>query len=200
MVASRMTVPSNVQPYELQNEELLGIARLVRATSVIEYIISLYLCKLADISEGQSTILLGKMQPSGRLRLAETFAKTKGPGFVALHKELFDDERYQAMIVCRNTAVHGFLLGKADTGTIAFAVQEPAGTDENKIFTTVRAYIPEAFAQAADFGEELIPRLLDRLGLRSSLEIRRAQVLAPHPKAHPQTAKKKAKPPTPRRA
>lgn len=193
MTALPSSVPTDIHPYELEEAELLAIGRLVRATAYIEYLVTLYLCKLADITEGQAMVLLGRMQPSGRLKLAETFAQTKGKPFLALHKEAFDNEHYHGLITCRNTAVHGFLLGKTDNGRIAFIVQEPAGADDNKIYQTVRAYFPRDFGDAAAVAEGVIPQIIDRLELRPLLEKRRAQALSAHPKASRQQAKPSAK-------
>jgi hypothetical protein len=185
--------PTNIQPYELETAELLSIGRLIRATATIEYIITLYLCKMADITEGQSVVLMGRMPASARLKLAETFAAIKGQSYVDLHEECFNNEHYIGLVRLRNTVVHGFLMGKTESGLIALAVQEHAGMDENKIYETARAYAPEAFKQAADVAEGVIPQLIDRLELRPLLDKRRAQALDSHPKARRQTTKKKAK-------
>jgi hypothetical protein len=193
MTALRSSVPTDIHPYELEETELLAIGRLVRATAYIEYLVTLYLCKLADITEGKALVLLGRMQPSARLKLAETFAETKGKPFLDLHREAFDNEHYHGLITCRNTAVHGFLLGKTDNGRIAFVVQEPAGTDSNKVYQTVRAYMPGDFADAATVAEGVIPQIINRFELRPLLDKRRAQALSAHPKAHRQQAKPKVK-------
>ena len=148
---------------------------------------------MADIAEGQSVVLMGRMPASARLKLVETFAVIKGQAYVDLHNECFNNEYYIGLVRLRNTAVHGFLMGKAERGLIAFAVQEHAGMDENKIYETVRTYAPESFEQAALVAEGVIPQLIDRLELRPLLDKRRAQALDPHPKGRRQTAKKKAK-------
>lgn len=195
MTARPSSIPTDIHPYELQSEELLAIGRLVRATAYIEYLVTLYLCQLADITEGQAIVLLGRMSASARLKLAETFAQTKGKAFSELHKEAFDNEHYHGLITCRNTAVHGFLMGKTNNGRIAFIVQESAGTDSNKVYQTVRAYLPGDFADAAFVAEGVIPQLIDRFELRPLLEKRRAQALSAHPKAGRQKAKTSAKSP-----
>lgn len=200
MIATPSSLPTGIHPYELQQPEFLAIGRLVRATAYIEYLATLYLCKLADINEGQAMILLGRMQSSARLKLAETFAQTKGKPFLDLHKEIFDNEHYHGLITCRNTAVHGFLLGKTDNGRIAFIVQEPAGTETNKVYQTVRAYQPHDFDDAATVAEGVIPQIIDRLELRPLLEKRRAQALSAHPKAHRPKATPKAKRQRPHRS
>ena len=197
MAANPNVTPTDIHPYELKEPELLAIGRLVRAMAYIEYLITFYLCKSAEITEGQAIILLGRMQPSARLKLAETFAMTKGQEAIELHKEMFDNEHYHGLVRCRNTAVHGFLLGITDEGGIAFSVQESAGADNNKIYQTARAYKANDFADAATVAEGVIPQIIDRLGLQSLLEKRRAQALDAHPKSR-QTTKPLAKRARPR--
>lgn len=193
MVPELSTTKVDVHPYDLTDDQLLGIGRLVRATARIEELITYYLCNLADLTIGQAIIILGRMPPSARLKLAETFAMAKGDNALILHKESFGNENYQALIRCRNTAVHGKLLGETSEGLVAFQVQETQGVEGVKIYATVNAYAHDSFANAAFVAEGVIPQLIEKLKLQPWLDKLQTRELDPHLKTRPK-AKKKATP------
>lgn len=112
---------------------------------------------------------------------------------MTVHRKAFDNEHYHGLITWRNTAVHGFVLGKNDNGRIAFIVKEPAGADENKVLQTVHAYFPRDFGDAACVAKGVIPQPIERFELRPLLEKRRAQALSAHAKAGRQQANPSAR-------
>lgn len=182
---------SKLQPCKLTDDQLLAIGRLIRACAEIEDLINLYLCRIADISEAHAIILLGRISGASRLKLAETFAVTRGEAVAAQHKACFGDQRFSDITRCRNTVAHGILLGKTENGEIAFQIHEPQA-DEGRVIQTVDAYSPDAFKVLADRAEHLIPQFVDILMLGPSLQTRQSQALGPHRRARAQ-AKQKAK-------
>src|SRR5688572_18270248 len=101
---------STIKPYQLTNDELAAIGRVIRACAEIEDIINLYLYKLADIPEGSGMLLLGRMAVANRIKLLGLFAQGHGAEPKRLFKEAFDNGDFRDLIKMRNTVAHGFLL------------------------------------------------------------------------------------------
>jgi len=183
--------PTNVKPYDLSDDELLGIGRLIRACAEIEDIINLHLYKLAEITEGAGVMLLGRMSTSARLKLMEAFSTSRSAKARKMFQEAFDNEHYRHVVRCRNTVAHGLLLGVTEDDLIAFQVQDPQGFEAGTLVLSVNAYDHRAFAAFATQAEHIIPQLEEGFGLQESRETRRAKALSPHKKSQPK-AKQKA--------
>jgi hypothetical protein len=97
-----------------------AIGRLLRAMAEIENLVDAYLCRLAHISDGQALILLGKSNQRTKLEMARYCATLAGPEHIALHKELFGAEAFDALVTCRNDLAHGALLGVNPDGYLMF--------------------------------------------------------------------------------
>jgi len=189
---------SALRPYSLTKADYHGIGRLIRACAEIEDIINLFLCKLADIPEGASIVLLGKLPSSARLKMVEAFALAHGTELTRLYNESFNTDTFRTIIRCRNCVAHGWLLGLTDDGAIAFQIQDTQGVEEAKIMTVVRAWKPGQFGQIASRAEALIPQMERALGLQALREKRRTLALDPHTKSQSkgkQIAKRGRQPP-----
>jgi hypothetical protein len=188
---------SSVRPYKLTQKQLLGIGRLIRACAEIEDITTLHMCELADITEGQSLVFLGRAARSQKLRIAETFAKARGGKTAEAFASCFDNDEYRAIIRCRNAVAHGLLLGLTDQNKIAFRVADVVGTDGLTISILVNSFEKHSFETFAKMAEDAIPQLERILGLGALRQKRRELGLDPHRKAPPQGKQSAKSPPQP---
>lgn len=173
-----------IKPFQLPDEVLLNMARIVRACAEIEDIITLHLNKLADLTEGQSVLLLSRMPVSAKLTLASTLAKVVGKNCVAAHNACFGDAQFADLMRCRNTIAHGLLLGQtADEGKLAFRTVDVSGADEGSITVNVISYELDDFRKYAELAIALVPYQEATLKLEALRKTRRVQDLLPHRKA-----------------
>lgn len=174
-----------VRPYKLPHKVLLNMARIVRSCAEIEDLVGLHLNRMAEINEGQSLLLIGRMPISTKLSLAHTLAQAVGDACLAAHQACFGDEQFAGLQKCRNAIAHGLLLGKVDDGKIAFRTVNIAGADGPTVSVDVVSYEADDFRKYAALATELVPYIEKRLKLQALREKRRGQVLLPHRKAQP---------------
>jgi hypothetical protein len=186
---------TGITPHQLDSPALLAIGRIIRACAELEDLLSLHLCALADISEAQSLILLGKTPVSQRLRIAATLAA--GTSQEEAVKTCFDNVHYQAIVRCRNAVAHGVFLGLTDDAKMAFRVAEVIGTAEGRISLLVQSYGQADLEGFAAIAESAVPQVETHLKLSALREKRRQQDLFPHRKAQPtrQPSVKRERPP-----
>jgi hypothetical protein len=116
---------------------------------------------------------------AAKLTMAKTFAYAAGGESREIFDECFEQDAYIELMRFRNTIAHGILLGKTDTGGVAFQIAEPVAHSETSVHVAVNTYEDDAFATFADMANNVIPQLEVRLKLRSSREKRRTQPLDP---------------------
>jgi hypothetical protein len=178
-------IGSTIQPYALPDDVLLAMGRLIRAFAEIEDIITLHLCSVADISEGQAVLLLGRLAMSKKLTMAYTFAAARGGDNKARLDGCFDNDEYKACLKARNVAAHGLLLGLTEEGKIAFRTVETTSASLDAVGLEAISFELEAFEIYAGMAENAIPQIEDRLGVQALREERRLRDLGGHPKAQP---------------
>lgn len=179
---------SSIRPYKLTYQQLAAIGKMMRACAEIEDILSLYLYKLADISEGAGMILLERVGIVKKLKIVAQYAKAHGQEQVRLYNEAFNNDYFRDLVKCRNTLAHGYLLGITDDDEIAFQVQETQGVEGDKLFGTVNTYGHEDFKNLARMAEDIIPQLEAALGLQSLRQERRSPTLSAHSQSQGRTA------------
>ncbi|MEO8724312.1 MAG: hypothetical protein ABI395_12500 [Sphingobium sp.] len=179
---------SEIIPFRLNDDMLLAMGRLIRSFAELEDIISLHLCNLASISEGQSLVLLGITGISKKLALATTFANALGGSAKQVTSECFENEAWRGMLRCRNVVAHGFLLGMTEQGKVAFRTTALTGADESTVGVEVATYAPGDFKEFADIADLATRQIEHELKVTSLRAERRAQRLVGHPKAQPTRA------------
>ena len=184
---------SSVKPITLDGDILQAIGRLIRACSEIEDLLTLYLCELAQMKEGQFVILLGRTPVSKKVKLAKDFAEAHGPEEVDKFDRCFSNEQFKTIFAMRNAVAHGLLLGETDEGKIAFRLVDAVGWGElGQVSILVTSYAPEDFGIVAEMAEDGVPKLEAILKLQDQRAERRARPLDPHRKS--QNEKPNAKP------
>lgn len=178
-----------LKPCEIDRESYAHIGRMIRAFAEIEDIVTLYICKLAGISESTGQVLLGRMPLSARIAAARYLAKTKNPKIVALHDQIFD-ARFSESNRLRNAFAHGVLLGVSDDGYYAFRTTDTVEPDsETAKLTVIRAH-PKTIKGYADDAVNTVPKIAKALQLDAFRQTRHERPLADHPKRRPQPTKK----------
>lgn len=180
-------VGSALKPVELTGAQLQAMGRIIRAVAEIEDIITLHMCNLAEITEGQAIILMGRTNISTKLKLSFSLANALGGEAKRITDECFDNEAYRALMKCRNAIAHGLLLGQTDTGKIAFRTST-ASLQGETVGIEVATYEPSAFAQFAEIAELAIQQIEGPLRVQELREARREQSLERHSKAQPTRA------------
>ncbi len=176
---------SSIRPYKLTDSDHVGIGRLIRACAEIENIINLRLASLAGVPEGVVLVFLGRMSVTKRLQILKFLSEGRGIEAEELHAQAFDNPNFRELQEMRNVVAHGSLLGMTEASEIAFSVAEAQGIDGNKVYMTVHAYSPGAFAELADIAENIIPQMESAFGLTASRQKHRAPTLSPHSMAAP---------------
>ena len=187
---------SSLKPRRISNATYNAMGRVVRAFAEIEDILTLHLCELSNISEGQVMILLGKTPLSKKLEIARQFADARGTPARELFDCWFGTKGFQAALACRNVVAHGVFLGQTETGHLAFRTMKSLNADETSVSVEVVCYDNKSFLEVASSAELAIPSLEKGLQLQASREIRRGQSLDPHSKAQPKRPPS-TKPPRP---
>ena len=188
---------SSLKPYRITNATYNAMGRVVRAFAEIEDILTLHLCALSNISEGQVLILLGATPLSKKLKIARQFAVARGESACELFDGWFGTAGFQAALACRNVVAHGVFLGQTETGQLAFRTMKTLNADETTVGAEVVCYDTNAFLEVASSAELAIPNLEKGLQLQALRETRREQSLDPHSKAQPKRppSTKPARPP-----
>lgn len=145
----------DLTPYELSEEQLLAIGRIVRAFAEIEDYVQLFVFAAAGLTFGQGITLVGRRSISGKLELAKRFAASKGGNIAHNYDALFGDGRFRKLIDVRNTFVHGRLLGQIPDGRVAFQVADILTEDPEFTSMKVHAFAPGAIAAAATESESV---------------------------------------------
>lgn len=179
--------PSAIKPYTIPDDVFAAMGRLIRASAEIEDIIGLQLCQVANITEAQSLVLLGKMPVSSRLQLASICANAMGGDAAKAQDICFDkNENFKFLMQCRNVVAHGLLLGLTDEDKVAFRTYDRTGVEGDVVSVQAASYAPEDFAIFAKMAEESIPKLEKILKLGPSRQKRRERGLDPHRKSQPE--------------
>lgn len=175
---------SAVKPITLGEDIILAIGRLIRACAEIEDLLTLFLCELAQIKEGQFVILLGRTPVSKKVKLAKDFAEAHGPEEVDKFNRCFGNEGFKTIFGMRNAVAHGLLLGETDEGKIAFRLVDTVGWGEfGQVSILVTSFAPEDFGNVAKMAEDGVPQLEAILRLQDQRAERRARPLDPHRKS-----------------
>ena len=166
-------VGSPLKPVKLSQETLLDMGRLIRAVAEIEDILTLHMCNVADITEGQYLILLGKIGIGAKLGYATLFANSIGGAAKQRTEESFNNEAYKALIKCRNVVAHGVLLGQTDIGKISFRTTDTASPKSGVLGVEVISYGPSDFTAFAEMAEIAIPQIEEALMVADTRAARR---------------------------
>lgn len=196
MVMIFSSSPSSIKPYRITNATHNAMGRVVRAFAEIEDILTLHLCALANISEGQIMILLGKTPLSKKLEIARQFADARGPTARELFDSWFGTKGFQDLLACRNVVAHGVFLGRTESGHLAFRTVKSLNADETTVAAEVVCYDKNELSEVASSVELAILNLEKALQLQASRETRRGQSLDPRSKAQPKRPPS-TKPPRP---
>jgi hypothetical protein len=185
-----------VKPIALGDDILLAIGRLIRACAEMEDMLTLFLCDLVQMPEGQFVVLLGRTPVSVKVRLAEQFAEAMSPGAHEAFKLCFGNDDSKSIFRMRNAVAHGLLLGETDEGRIAFRAAETVGMEGTKVSILVTSFAPEDFASIARQAEDALPKIENILKLQEQRAERRARPLDPHRKSQKaqQAAKRERRP------
>ena len=173
-----------LSPAKLPRKTLADIGRLVRAFADIEDLVNLYICNLAQISESRALVLLGKAALTRRLEMAEYLAQMTGVEIATLQKQLFNSI-FREALECRNSVVHGILLGKTAEEEYAFLTSKtepPTGASAIQVAITYNA---ESISGYARLAEDAVPKIEKLLKLEGRRAKRLQQPLLPHRKARP---------------
>ena len=186
---------TKLTPAIIPQDALIAIARLVRAFAEIDDLINLYICCLAQITEGQAVVLLGRTPASTKLNTALYLGKMTSKKLTQIHNNTFN-AGYRSCRKCRNAVAHGVFLGETDEGRLAFLTSETTEPTNESAIQIVISYNVEAITEFADLAEASIPIIIKRLQLGPLRDRRLGRPLQPHRKGLPQQLKKK-KPPRP---
>lgn len=180
--------PSGLQPFTIPPDQMLSMGRIVRACAELEDILTLFLCGLADIGEGQATFLLGRTAISQKLEITAAFARSHGGDKEKRFKQCFESEVFKDIIRCRNLIAHGVLLGLSDEGMITFRTIATDGADSRGVRMEAVSHRLDHFENVAKIAELAVTELEAYLNVQPLREIRRQQSLERHSKAPPKRA------------
>lgn len=147
-----------VLPYTLSDSELLAIGKIIRGCAEIEDILSIHLCQMADISEGQLLILLGRANITSKLATAEQLAKAKGGAPWAAHQACFDTDAFKKLFRCRNAVAHGVLLGKSQDGMLIFRTSTAKSKTPDVVSIRAATFDPSDLDSFANIAREIVPQ------------------------------------------
>lgn len=179
-------------PYQLTDDQLLAIGKLLRLCAEIEEIVDVHLCNVAEISEGQMHVLLGQSSAARKVKVAEVRAKSLGKACSDAHKACFNHPEYIKLVRCRNAMAHGQMLGLTETNQIAILISEVTASDAETVAVKVRVYGHDDFAAFANVAAQLIPEFDRVLRTKALREKRREQFRGraqPHQGSRPPTPK-----------
>jgi hypothetical protein len=183
--------PATLKPAILSDAALLAIGRLVRATAEIEDMILLFICGLANITETQAFIMVGRTPVSRLVEIAGQLASIRPDAALKAHKLAFNDT-YNDVVNCRNSVAHGSLLGEDENGRFYFQSSNQLPPVDLQIRRLVHSYSEDEIIRCGLIAEQLLPRLEQLLQVSDLREERLQQAMQPHPKGR---KKRNAKPP-----
>lgn len=173
-------VGSGLSPFVISEPMYTAMGRLLRACAEIEDIVGLHLGRLGGLTEGQVLVLMGRSSISRKLKAARQFAAAHGGEVLTSHDNCFENPTLRAVILARNVAAHGILLGATDDGRVAFRVESEPKIDTDMVSIATETYEPTAFADFAEIAEDAITQLHEQLKLSNVAVERRAKGLQPH--------------------
>ncbi len=188
--------PGKTTPCKIDDEVSAAIGRIIRSFAELDNCLTLYLSLLINLEESPTTILLGRMNITGKIQKAGYLASLSKGTIKTTHKQLFD-ARFRAFLKCRNVLAHGSLLGKTDEGNFAFLINETIETDSENARFVVVAYSKETILQTADNMEIYMEDLIKELALQPLLDTRAQLPLLAHPKGRFLQRKQKKPEPQP---
>lgn len=179
---------------QIDQAGMVAIGRIIRATAEIEDILELFIGALANLSESQACIFLGRSPISRKLEIAEALAKIRPDKALATYQEAFPDA-FRDVLDCRNAVAHGVLIGISEEGEYAFLTTPSGQVKDGSSMRIVISYSAATISNIAGRAEAMIPYLEERLKVETQRAERLQRPLEPHPKAQPQArAKSKRQP------
>ncbi len=185
---------SKVSPCKIDDDTLLAIGRLIRATAEIEDIVDCFIANLAGISESQALILVGRTAITRRLEIAGMLAKIRTDKSREIYKAAFPAQ-FDDLLECRNAMAHGVLMGMTDDGLFAFLTTPTSSTRGEAAVRIVASYSAATILFFAEAAEKLIPWLEDTLKVQEQRATRPLRRLSPHPKSQDRGRAKPQRPP-----
>jgi hypothetical protein len=174
---------SIVLPGQISSVVFQNIGRIVRAVAELEDVVTLYLCRLAKLSDGHSIVLFGNMPLSRKIQITRTFAQAKGEREAAICKEHLDSEPLRAVIEFRNTVAHGRFIGITDGDRLAFRTFRRLDVDPTSITIEVVSYRVEDFLNCAIAAEEAVGIFEESFRVKQARAERAPNYVNPHTKA-----------------
>jgi hypothetical protein len=173
--------PVHLKKAKLTQPLFLAIGKLVRALAEIEDMVDLHICNLAELSESQAMIILGRTAVTRRLEIAERLAMLRNDAAIDVHKAVFNSTYYD-LVDCRNAVAHGTLMGKAE-GRLYF-LASPSGVKPNdgRAPRDVLSYEPRQIIANAEAAQQLVPHYEQHLKVEELRAERLRRPLTPHPK------------------
>ena len=178
------TVPA-IKPALLDARAYAAIGRLVRSCSDIEDYLTLYICRLMNLSESKGRVLLGQMPVSAKVKVAERAAQLNGIEEEQVFAEWFDVEEFLGIFQARNAVAHGILLGVTDADEFVFRTSTVLSLDTKSSSWESLAFSSEMLENRADAANIGLENMPVALGLQTLLQKRQRLILGPHPKSQP---------------
>lgn len=161
-----------VQPCGLSDEDMASIGKIVRGCAEIEDILSLHLCQVADISEGQFLVLLGRATMRSKEVIAGQLAKAKSPAAHAAHKACFGSDAFDKLVGCRNAVAHGVLIGKDSDGRMLFRTATANKASDDVVAVKALKFSSDDLKAFAAIADQLVPQFETHLRTKSLREER----------------------------
>jgi hypothetical protein len=187
--------PATLHPFELDDEALFHLGRLVRACAELEEALTYFITVLTKADEGVIHILIGKTPFGQRKRIAEELVKDRGNEKSARVMAVFKSFHLEHAFTIRNCGAHGVLLGATEDGHIAFRTNDPI----NDPLAAAWVYMtrPDQFQVAANNARYAVQKLDPVLGLQALRERLRSKPLDPGGTNRRRTNMSEAQPPPP---
>lgn len=187
MPKEQLTASVDYRDEPIPEATLTDIGKLVRACAEVEDIVTLLICRLAEIGEGRAIILLGRVNLRKRVEVAINLAETLGPRELGLVKGAFG-KVYEDAVDCRNTVAHGKYLGVVDENELAFLTADYDGPspDLTAAGMRVKIYPIDTITTLAQLATDIIAHLERDLNVLALRRARLEQSIDPTPKAQKQ--------------
>jgi hypothetical protein len=187
-----------ITPRALTEEECLVIGQIVRVTADFEDCLNLWICKLSDVSEAKSAVILGRSNTAAKLAIALGLASMHGEHALKRHKAAFDGNA-DSLLSCRNAVAHGVFAGESDDNGLVFVTATNVGYEEAELQRRADVYYLQTLKDVAANGREWVSRLDDHFGLSALRKRRQWQRSPVLPKRQPK-GRQGAKPKRQRKA
>lgn len=187
---------SHFEDRQLDNDALLAIGRIVRACAELEDMLTLFICNLAEISEGKALIMLGRTPFSARSNIAHYLAKMNSQQALEIYRRTFESSVKNG-VECRNAVAHGILLGLNQNGEYGFLTSKTSEPEGSAAIQLVACYSTKTLQSIADALEVRLPSFENILKIGSLRDKRRGQSLQGHRKGQARqqrSAKQKPRP------